>query len=105
MIVPEISLPTGPNAAERLLTQAGRHAAAPHDAAEAARQFEAVFLAQFVDTMFSGTEGGGLFGGGSAEKMWRGFLAEHIADAYASRGGVGIADSVKAKLVEMGSGQ
>jgi len=68
---------------------------------EAARGFEAVFLTQLVDSMFAGLETNGYFGGGHAEKMWRGFLVEHIAEAFAERGGVGIADAVRAQIVQM----
>ncbi|MCQ8185506.1 rod-binding protein [Parvularcula maris] len=73
-------------------------AAKPDEAREAAEGFEAVFLNQFVDTMFSGMKTDGLFGGGNAEKMWQGFLVQHIADAFAARGGIGIADMVMAEI-------
>jgi Rod binding domain-containing protein len=73
-------------------------AAKPDEARKAAEGFEAVFLNQFVDTMFSGMKTDGMFGGGNAEKMWQGFLVQHIADAFAARGGIGIADMVMAEL-------
>lgn len=74
-------------------------------AREAAKSFEAVFLTQIVDAMFTGVDTDGYFGGGSAEKIWRGFLVEHIADAFAERGGVGIADAVMAQIIQLSEEQ
>jgi Rod binding domain-containing protein len=72
--------------------------AAPAEVRKAAEGFEAVFLNQFVGTMFSGMKTDGMFGGGNGEKMWQGFLVQHIADAFAQRGGIGIADMVVAEM-------
>jgi Rod binding domain-containing protein len=69
-------------------------ASAPADVREAAEGFEAVLLNQFVSSMFKGMKTDGLFGGGQGEKMWQGFMVQHIADAFAERGGIGIADMV-----------
>jgi Rod binding domain-containing protein len=87
-------------APEADLTGAARRlqSAAPQDVRKAAEGFEAVFLNQFVGTMFSGMKADGLFGGGNGEKMWQGFLVQHIADAFAQRGGIGIADMVVAEM-------
>lgn len=91
------------NAAAASLNAAA--AASPEAAREAAKGFEAVFLTQLVDSMFAGVSTDGYFGGGSAEKLWRGFLVEHIADAFAERGGVGIADAVMAQIVQLSENQ
>ena len=79
-------------------------AAGPDKVREAAEGFEAVFLNQFVGSMFKGIKTDGLFGGGQAEKMWQGFLTEHIADAFAARGGIGIADIVVQQLTQSTEG-
>lgn len=73
---------------------------APEDVRKAAEEFEAVFLNQFVGTMFEGMKTDGLFGGGQGEKMWQGFLVQHIADAFAQRGGIGIADMVAREIIQ-----
>lgn len=78
-----------------------RPGAAPNSAEDAAKGFEAVFLTQLVDSMFAGLETSGYFGGGNAEKLWRGFLVEHIAEAFAEQGGVGIADAVRAQIIQL----
>ncbi|MEM7740834.1 MAG: rod-binding protein [Pseudomonadota bacterium] len=79
-------------------------AAAPHDAQKAAEGFEAIFLTQFVSSMFSGLDADGLFGGGNGEKMWQGFLTQHIAEAFAERGGIGIADMVLQQINQSSEG-
>ena len=79
-------------------------AAAPQDAKKAAEGFEAVFLTQFVSSMFQGLETDRLFGGGSGEKMWQGFLTQHIAEAFAERGGIGIADMVLQQINQSSEG-
>lgn len=73
-------------------------AARGNNVQEAAEGFEAVFLTQFVSSMFEGIDTNGLFGGGQAEKMWQGFLTQHIAEAFAERGGIGIADMVMQQI-------
>ncbi|WP_428410374.1 rod-binding protein [Hyphococcus sp.] len=90
------------HSSEASLAAAKLRSGAPADkASEAAKEFESVFLSQLFGMMFSGIKTDGFFGGGTGEKMWRGFLLDHIADAYAERGGIGIADSVMAQIVQM----
>ncbi|MEM0928851.1 MAG: rod-binding protein [Pseudomonadota bacterium] len=79
-------------------------AASADDAKKAAEGFEAVFLTQFVSSMFQGLETDGLFGGGNGEKMWQGFLTQHIAEAFAERGGIGIADMVLQQINQSSEG-
>lgn len=76
----------------------------PDEVRKAAEGFEAVFLNQFVATMFEGLETDGMFGGGQGEKMWQGFLVQHIADAFAARGGIGIADMVAREILQSSEG-
>ncbi|MEO1399104.1 MAG: rod-binding protein, partial [Pseudomonadota bacterium] len=73
---------------------------APEDVRKAAEGFEAVFLNQFVGSMFEGIKTDGLFGGGQGEKMWQGLLVQHISDAFAQRGGIGIADMVAREILK-----
>lgn len=86
-------------AARKLMASKG-----PEDVRKAAEGFEAVFLNQFVASMFEGIKTDGLFGGGQGEKMWQGFLVEHIADAFAERGGIGIADMVTREILKNSEG-
>lgn len=74
---------------------------APTDAERAATEFEAVFLTQAVEQMMSNVDIGS-FGGGDAEKTWRGFLARAVADEIAAQGRTGIARSVNAAMSAYG---
>lgn len=82
----------------------GRAAAPRHNPAAAdktAREFEAFFISQMVSHMFAGIESDGLFGGGHGEEMFRSLLIDEYGKAVAQRGGLGIADSVRAEMLRM----
>ncbi len=69
----------------------------------AAQEFEALVIAQLLAPIFSSVETPGLAGGGPGEKAFAGLLQEEYAKSIAARGGFGIADQVKAALIEMQS--
>ena len=74
---------------------------------KAAKDFEAMFLAQSMQTMFSGVSTSGLGGGGFAEETWRGFLIQEYAQkASGAPGGIAlrIYQDMK-RLQEMQDGQ
>ena len=68
---------------------------------EVAEQFEAVFLAQFLDSMFSGIETAPPFGGGMSEDIFRSVLNQEIAGSLARTGAIGIADSIQRELIRL----
>ena len=70
-------------------------------AEEAAKDFESVFISQMLSHMFSGVEVDPMFGGGQGEEMFRSMMVEEYGKQLADQGGIGIASSVKAKLIEM----
>ena len=77
-------------------------AKARDDRAEtAARDFEAVFLSTMLSEAFTGIDGKPPFGGGNAEKTWRGFLIEEYAKGIAAKGGLGLADRIKQELLAL----
>jgi Rod binding domain-containing protein len=55
----------------------------------------------YLDTMFSGVETDGLFGGGQAEGVYRSLLNQEVGKAIARNGGLGIADSVVREIIKM----
>ncbi|KAA5605755.1 chemotaxis protein [Roseospira marina] len=63
-------------------------------ARETAQDFEAFFLSQMMQPMFSGLSTEPPFGGGHAENTWRSLLVDEYGKLMARNGGVGIADSV-----------
>lgn len=70
-------------------------------AAESARDFEAVFLAQVAGMMMETVETGGEFSGGHAEVVFRGILAERLGSEMAKSGGIGLAPIVMDQLIRL----
>ena len=68
---------------------------------QAAEDFEAVFLGQMLAPMFEGLETEGLFGGGSAERVYRSMMIQEYGRAMAAGGGIGIADAVQREILRM----
>ncbi|NEK23827.1 hypothetical protein GV827_15625 [Sulfitobacter sp. JBTF-M27] len=61
---------------------------------ETARDFEAVFLTQFVDQMMK-TTGDTAFGGEKQAEMWRSFMSEAVAKHLVEQGGLGLTGHVE----------
>lgn len=66
---------------------------------QTAVDFEAMFLSQMFNHMFSGIKTDGLFGGGAGEDTWRSMMVDEYGKATARAGGVGIADQVMRSLL------
>ena len=64
-----------------------------------AQQFEAMFMSQMLDFMWSGIETNDYFGGGKGEDVWRGQLLQEYGTVSAKAGNLGIADAVRAELI------
>jgi len=62
-----------------------------------AKQFEAMILTQFVETMLP-QDSEEIFGKGTAGEIWKSMLAEQVANQLAASGGVGIADLISDTL-------
>jgi len=69
--------------------------------AKSAQDFEAMFLGQMLEPMFSGLKSEAPFGGGHAEETWRSFLVQEYGKTVAKRGGVGIAKIVESQMLDM----
>ena len=63
-------------------------------AKQAAQNFEAMFLSNVFQEMFTGIDGDGPFGGSGALKVWRSFMTDQYAKSFARSGGIGIASMV-----------
>jgi flagellar protein FlgJ len=61
-------------------------AATEATAAKVGRQFEAQFVSQMFQHMFEGIKTDGLFGGGSAEGMFKSLLIDEYGKMVANRG-------------------
>lgn len=69
-------------------------------ARDKAEEFEAVFLAMFIEHMHAGVETDGPFGGGSAEETYRSMLSQEYGGSIARSGGIGIADTVYSEILK-----
>ncbi len=68
-------------------------------AKDAAQNLEAVFLKSMFNSMFTGIDGDGPFGGNGASGVWRAMLTDQYAHRFANAGGVGIANHVYQSLL------
>lgn len=67
-----------------------------------AKEFEAVFLAEMLKPMFKElNEPDPLFGGGKGEEIFNGFMVQEYGKLMAERGGIGIAEHVRAELIRI----
>ena len=69
-------------------------------AAKAAKEFESVFISQFLGSMFSGIPTDGPFGGGEGEEMFRSMMINEYGKSMESRGGFGLAAAVTSQLLK-----
>ena len=71
------------------------------DIKAAAQDFEAMFISQMLQPMFSETMDGGPFGGGSAEATFKGLMIEEYGKSIAASGQIGIAPVLEAEMLRM----
>ncbi|MTI45258.1 rod binding protein [Roseibium hamelinense] len=67
----------------------------------AAEEFEAVFLNNMMQSMFTGLEEGGTWGSGEGAEAWQGLLVNEYAKSISESGGIGLADSVERELLAL----
>jgi Rod binding domain-containing protein len=67
---------------------------------KAAKDFEAMFIGQFLGSMYADMPTDGITGGGQGEQMFRSMLIEQYAQSIQKQGGFGLAASVKAELLK-----
>src|SRR3954462_7080589 len=81
-------------------------AAAPRPTADAAKadaaskEYESVFISQFLGSMFSGIKTDGITGGGKGEEMFRSMMVNEYGKSLQQRGGFGLAAHMKAELLK-----
>ena len=88
-------------ASERLQKQMGKDQSGKID--HAAKEFEAVFVAEMMKPMFEGIDTNGQFGGGKGEEVFRGMMLQEYGKLIAETGTIGIADQVKSAMIQMQS--
>ncbi|WP_449235520.1 rod-binding protein [Azospirillum doebereinerae] len=74
----------------------------PAAADKVAKEFESMIVGQMMESMFSGLESSGTFGGGGpAEKPWRSFMLQEYGKAIAEAGTLGIGRMVRDEVVRL----
>lgn len=68
-------------------------------AGKSAKEFESVFISQFLGSMFQGIPTDGPFGGGQGEEMFRSLMVNEYAKSVENRGGFGLASAVTRQLL------
>lgn len=68
---------------------------------KAAEDFEAMFLTEMLQHMFSGIETNEIFGGGQSEEVYRSYMLDQYGKIIARSGGIGVADYVKRELIKL----
>ena len=69
---------------------------------KAARDFEAVFVGQMLEQMWSETGSAeGAFSGGNGEKVFRSLMIQSVGQQIANNGGIGLAPAIKREMLRM----
>jgi peptidoglycan hydrolase FlgJ len=78
-------------------------AATPNAAAatKAAKQFESVFISEFLGQMFEDIPTDGPFGGGPGEAMFRSLMLDQYSKQLENQGGFGLAGPVAKQLLKL----
>lgn len=71
----------------------------------AAQDFEAVFLTQMMERMFTGISKEGPLGEGAGGGAYRSMLADQYGKTIAASGGIGLADQVRRELITLQQGK
>lgn len=70
--------------------------------AQAAEEFEAVFISEMMKPMFEELSTDGPFGGGKGEEIFRGMMLQEYGKMMAhNNGGIGLADAVKSEMIKL----
>ncbi len=85
-VKPQLNVPSAKNAAQ---------------ADKVAKDFEAVFINEFLGSMFDGIKTDGPLGGGPGEEIFRSLMLDQYSKTIANQGGFGLAASVKRQLLSM----
>ena len=69
-------------------------------AASASKEYESVFISQFLGSMFAGIPTDSITGGGQGEEMFRSLMVDQYAKSITAQGGFGLAAHMQAELLK-----
>lgn len=75
--------------------------ASPEKIDQVARDFEAQFISQMLENMFSTVDAKGMFGGSDEEEFYRDMIVDEYGKLISRTGGIGVADHVKREMLRM----
>ena len=68
-------------------------------ATKAAKQYEGVFISEFLGSMFEGIKTDGPFGGGQGEEMFRSMMIDEYGKQIENQGGFGLSSAITRQLL------
>jgi Rod binding domain-containing protein len=68
---------------------------------KAAKQFESVFISEFLGQMFADIPTDGPFGGGEGEQMFRSLMIDQYGNQIEKQGGFGLSAPIAAHLLKL----
>jgi flagellar protein FlgJ len=69
-------------------------------ATKAAKQYEGVFVSEFLGSMFEGISTDGPFGGGPGEEMFRSMMIDEYGKQIENQGGFGLSSAITRQLLQ-----
>ena len=69
-------------------------------ATKTSKEFESVFISQFMGSMFQGISTDGPTGGGQGEEMFRSLMVNEYGKSIEQQGGFGLASHMQAELLK-----
>ena len=66
----------------------------------AAKEYESIFVSQFLGSMFSGIQTDSLTGGGQGEEMFRSLLMDEYGKQITAQGGFGLSAAIQRELLK-----
>ena len=87
-------------AAQAPLAAAPKATASATKADAASKEYESVFISQFLGSMFSGIKTDGITGGGQGEEMFRSLMINEFGKGIEKQGGFGLAAQMKTQLLK-----
>ena len=86
--------------AQPALASAPRPTGDTAKAIAASKEYESVFISQFLGSMFSGIKTDGVTGGGEGEEMFRSLMINEYGKSIEKQGGFGLATKMQAELLK-----
>src|ERR1700743_2887749 len=68
-------------------------------ATKAGKEYESVFVSQFLGSMFEGISTDGPFGGGPGEEMFRSMMIDEYGKQFENQGGFGLSSAITRQLL------